>query len=101
MNRTTQRENKFQAKLKKEIEAMFPGCLIFKTDPSEYQGIADLLILYQNKWAALECKRSKNASKRNNQDYYVTLLNKMSFCRFIEPENKEEVLHELQLAFRS
>ncbi len=99
--KTSQRESKFQANLKKELEALFPGCLIFKTDPTEYQGMSDLLILYNDKWAALECKRSRNASKRNNQDYYVDLLNRMSFCRFIEPENKEEVLHELQLAFRS
>lgn len=96
-----QRESKFQASLKKELEAMFPGCLIFKTDPTEYQGMSDLLILYKNKWAALECKRSRNATKRNNQDYYVALLDGMSFCRFIEPENKEEVLHELERAFRA
>lgn len=95
------KERDFQAELKKELEELFPGCLILKTDPTDIQGISDLLILYQNKWAALECKRSKNASKQNNQDYYVDLLDKMSFCRFIEPENKEEVLHDLQLAFRS
>lgn len=99
--KTSQRESKFQANLKKELEALFPGCLIFKTDPTEYQGMSDLLILYNDKWAALECKRSRTASKRNNQDYYVDLLNRMSFCRFIEPENKEEVLHELQLTFGS
>jgi len=95
------RENKFQADLKKEIEAMFPGCFIFKLDPTDYQGICDLLIIYGNKWAALECKRSRAARYQNNQAYYVDMLDRMSFCRFIEPENKEEVLHELQLAFRA
>ncbi len=93
------RENKFQANLKKELKTMFPGCYIFKLDANDMQGIPDLLILYKNKWATLECKRSQNASKRNNQEYYVDDMNKLSFSRFIEPGNKEEVLNELQRAF--
>lgn len=95
------RENQFQSNLKKEIYKMFPGCFIFRPDPTEVQGICDLLIIYKDKWAALECKRSNNAHLQNNQTYYVNLLNEMSFCRFIEPSNKEEVLHELQCAFGS
>lgn len=95
------KESEFQRKLKKEIESMFPGCFIFKLDPTDYQGICDLLILYEDKWAALECKRSVNANRQNNQDYYVDLLDSMSFARFIEPDNKEEVLYELQHAFRA
>ena len=69
-------------------------------DPNEIQGIPDLLVLYENKWAALEGKKSANAPHRPNQDYYVNLMNKMSFASFIYPENKEEVLYELQQAFR-
>lgn len=79
---------------------MFPGCFIFKLDPNEIQGIPDLLILHNNKWAILEVKRSANASHRPNQDYYVEVLNKMSFASFIYPENKEEVLHALQHALQ-
>ena len=95
------KETEFQRDLKKEIKAMFPGCFIFKLDPTDIQGISDLLIIYEDKWAALECKRYEDAPRQKNQDWYVDRLNKMSFCRFIEPENKEEVLHELQLAFRA
>ena len=79
---------------------MFPGCLVVKNDPGYIQGIPDLLILYNNKWAALECKKSAGAKKQPNQKYYVGLMDKMSFSRFIYPENKEEVLNDLQQTFR-
>lgn len=93
-------ENKFKTELVAEIEEMFPGCIVVHLDPNEIQGIPDLLVLYENKWAALEGKKSANAPHRPNQDYYVNLMNKMSFASFIYPENKEEVLYELQQAFR-
>ncbi len=92
-------ENRFKRELCKEIMERFPGAFIIHVDPLEYQGMTDLLILYKNKWAALEGKRSKNASHRPNQDYYVSMMNNMSFARFIYPENKEEVLNELQATF--
>ena len=94
-------ESKFQHDLIKELETIFPNCLIMKTDPEYIQGIPDLLVLYNNKWAMLECKRTTNSVHRPNQDYYVDILNGMSFCSFIYPENKEEVLDELQQAFRT
>lgn len=95
------KESKFQADLKKELKAMFPGCIVTKMDSGDIQGIPDLLILYKNKWATLENKRSASASKRPNQEYYVDKMNKMSFSRFIYPENKEEVLNELRKTFES
>lgn len=94
-------ESEFQAKLIKEIKSLFPGCIVLKNDSDYLQGIPDLLILYKKKWAMLECKKSKNASHRPNQNYYISLLDKMSFARFIYPENKEEVLNELQQTFKS
>lgn len=94
-------ENKFQANLIKEIKEMFPGCIVMKNDSSYIQGIPDLLVLYNNKWASLECKKSANAIKQPNQEYYVGKMNEMSFSRFICPENKEEVLHDLQSALQS
>ena len=95
------KESKFQADLKKELKKLFPGCIVTKMDSGDIQGIPDLLILFKNMWATLECKKSAKASKRPNQDYYVGLMNKMSFSRFICPENKEEVLNELRKAFKS
>lgn len=99
MARSTKLESGFQDKLREDLQRLFPGCMIFKMD--QIQGIPDLLILFKNRWAALECKKSASASKRVNQDYYVQLMNSMSFSRFIYPENKEEVLSELCKAFKS
>ena len=92
-------ESEFQAELKKELKERFPGCIVMKNDASCIQGIPDLLVLYQNKWAALECKESARAKHRPNQDYYVDMMNKMSFSAFIYPENKEDVLNDLEQSF--
>ena len=95
------RENLFQKSLIKELKLIFPGCIVLKNDSSYCQGIPDLLILYNDKWAMLECKRNSEASHRPNQDYYISKLNEMSYASFISPDNKEEVLNELQQALRS
>lgn len=95
------RENKFQLRLRKDLEELFPGCIVLLNDPNYIQGFPDILVLYQNRWAALECKRSSKAPHRPNQDYYIDLLGRMSYASFIYPENKQEVLDELQYAFRS
>ena len=94
-------ERDFQSSLIKELKMIFPGCIVMKLDSSYIQGIPDLLILYKDKWATLECKKHIGAKKQPNQKYYVDLMNEMSFSRFVYPENKEEVLHELQQAFKS
>lgn len=94
-------ESKFQAELIKELEFMFKGCVILKNDANYLQGFPDLTILYNDKWAVLECKRSRRDPHQPNQDYYVDVLDQMSFSRFIWPENKQEVLDELQQAFSS
>ena len=94
-------ERDFQASLIKDLKAMFPGCIVMKNDSSYIQGIPDLLILYKNKWASLEVKKSSRATKRPNQEYYVGQMNEMSFSRFIYPENKEAVLNELYKTFES
>lgn len=99
MARSSRLESGFQDKLRNELKELFPGCMIFKMD--QVQGIPDLLILYKDKWASLENKKSANAKRQPNQEYYVDKMNEMSFSRFIYPENKEEVLNELQQTFNS
>ena len=92
-------ESEFQHNLKKELKELLPGCMILKLDPNDIQGIPDLLILYENKWATLENKKSSKAKHRPNQDYYVEKMDNMSFSRFIYPENKEEVVEKLTSFF--
>lgn len=94
-------ENKFKTKLISELKTIFPNCIVLHTDPTDIQGIPDLIILYKNKWAALEGKKYAKAKCQPNQPYYVDLMNRMSFAAFIYPENKEEVLHELQRSFKA
>ena len=94
------KESDFQSYLITEIKGMLPGCIVMKNDPTYIQGIPDLIVLYEDKWAALECKRSANAGRRPNQEYYISKMGEMSYASFIYPENKEEVLNELQQALQ-
>lgn len=93
-------ENKFKTKLIKEIKTRFPGSFVFHLDPTERQGAPDLLVLYKDKWAALEGKKNAKAKLRPNQDIYVDLFNEMSFARIIFPENAKEVLDDMERSFK-
>jgi len=92
-------ERDYQAHLIKVLRLRFPGCLILKNDSSYLQGILDLTILYKDRWAMLEVKVSEKARRQPNQEYYVRMLNEMSYASFVYPENEEEVLDGLQRTF--
>lgn len=94
------RECDFQASVIKELKDRFPGSIILKNDPTYKQGVPDLIILWGESWATLECKAYKNARHQPNQDYYVGLMDKMSFSSFIYPENRQEVLDDLERFFK-
>lgn len=94
-------ERDFQRDLIKELKDIFEGCIIMKNDSSYIQGIPDLIVLFNDRWAALEVKKSRTASHRPNQEYYIDKMDDMSFARFVYPENKEDVLDELQQTFFS
>lgn len=93
-------ESKFQAELVKDLKHLFPGCVVLKNDSSYQQGIPDLIILYKDRWAMLECKQHAKAKTQPNQPYYVDVLDDMSYAAFIYPENKGAILEELQSALR-
>ena len=92
-------ETVYRRELIRKIERLLPGCFVTKNDPSENQGIPDILILFKNMWAMLEIKMSEVASKQPNQPYYVEKFNEMSFASFINPQNEDRVLDSLQSAF--
>ena len=94
-------ESQFDTKLINELKQRFPGCIILKNDANYLQGVPDRIILWNDKWATLETKKTKNASKRPNQEYYVNKMNEMSFSAFIYPENMEVILDGLQQTFES
>lgn len=94
-------ESEFQSELIKEIKDLFPGCVVLKNDPNYLQGFPDLLILFRQNWAVLEVKRSASEPYRPNQEYYLDLLDNLSYSATIYPENRESILDELQFALRT
>lgn len=88
-------ESEFQSKTIKQLEKLLPGCIVLKNDSSYIQGIPDLIVLYNKRWAMLECKKDKTAPYRPNQKFYLDKTNHMSFSATIYPENKDEVLESL------
>lgn len=97
MARSSRLESGFQDRLVSDIKEMLPGCMVFKMD--QIQGIPDLLVLHGDNWASLECKKNAKAKRQPNQEYYVGMMDKMSFSSFVYPENKDEVLDALYLHF--
>lgn len=93
------RESRFQAHVIDRLTELFPGCFILKNDSSYVQGVPDIIVLFEDRWAMLEVKASAKAPSQPNQDYYIEILNSMSFAAFIDPSNQEDVFHELQRAF--
>ena len=92
-------ESQYQTKLIKKLRDRLPGCVILKNDPSWLQGVPDILVLYNQRWAALEIKLSHDSSFQPNQQYYIDLFGEMSYASFINPQNEEDVLNDLQFSF--
>lgn len=91
-------ESDFKPKLIKDLEARLPGCIIMKNNANDRQGIPDLLILHNDRWAALEVKRATKSTRRPNQPWYIERMNTMSYAAFVSPENRELILDEVQQA---
>lgn len=93
-------ESQFQKTFLNKLKNMLGDIVIMKNDPTYIQGIPDYTILVNDKWICLEFKKNKKASFRPNQKYYIDKLNKIGFCVVVYPENENEVLYEIQQAFR-
>lgn len=92
------RESEYQGRLIKKLYRLFPGCVILKNDPGYLQGIPDLVIFYENRYAFLEVKANASSPFQANQEYYLDLLNEMSFASVIYPSIEKAVLCDLQEA---
>lgn len=92
-------ESKFQADLIAELKELFPGCYVLKNDANYIQGFPDLLILWNEHWAALEVKQNPNAHLQPNQKWYINKLDEMSFAAIIFPENRDFILSQLTQFF--
>lgn len=90
----------YQGKLIKKIYVIFDDfwCQILKNDSGYQQGIPDLTVFVESKWAWLEVKPYEGAVEQPNQPWFVEKANTHAFGAFIYPENEKEVLRGLQLA---
>lgn len=95
------KETKFEKYLVDKIHREFPGSFVIKTDPSYLQGFPDRLILYNTRWACFEVKRTINSPFQPNQQYYIDLLNQMSFATVVSPETQEDFFDEIQRTLRA
>lgn len=93
-------ESYFQSKFIKKVRRTLPECIILKNNPNYLQGVPDWIFLNGNKWATLEIKDEADSPLQPNQDYYVDLMDRMSFSAFIFPENEREVFRDLQQALQ-
>lgn len=88
-------ERQFQAKLIRELRDL--GFTVWKNQQNATTelGRPDLIVLKGVFWGCLEVKKDRLASHRPFQDAKVSTYDKMSFARFIYPENKDEIIEEL------
>lgn len=92
-------ESEFKRKFKQELVARFPDLEIFEPNPTHRRSSPDMMIFDVMGWAALEFKRSEDAPYRPNQYYNISRLTEKGYATFVYPENKEEVLHDLEGLF--
>lgn len=93
-------ETEFSREFVKRLKKLFPGCIVLRNNPNYKQGVPDIIVLYEDRWATLEAKKHANASTQPNQPYYVDLMNEMSYSSFVYPENEEDVIADLMVHFR-
>lgn len=95
------RESKFKSDLYKEIRERFPGAEVVVNDPGYIQGFPDATVYLPNgKYFLLEGKRECKSSRQPNQGYYVEQSPLCKNARFVYPENKEEIMEELERRYK-
>lgn len=89
-------ENKYQAKLIKRIQDIYPEAIILKNDANYLQGIPDWTILYKKRWVMFDVKKDANAVYQPNQEWYLNYADEQGyFGSFVYPENEQDFLEKL------
>lgn len=89
----------FERKFCKKLRDLHPDVYVMKNDASLVQGFPDRVIYFHDKYAILEFKRSANASRRPNQDWYINNFAQYTYSSYVYPENAEQVFNDLCLFF--
>ena len=91
------KESDFKNRLYNEIRNKFPGSEVIPNDAGYLQGFPDATVYFPNgRYVLLEGKRTTKSARQPNQDYYVNESPLCSNAMFVYPENKKEVLKELE-----
>lgn len=91
------KESDFKNELYTEIRKKFPGSEVVPNDAGYLQGFPDATVYFPNgRYILLEGKRTTTAAKQPNQEYYVNSSPLCNNAMFVYPENKKEVLKELE-----
>jgi len=95
------KESEFKSELYKEIRECLPGSEVLINDANYIQGIPDATVIFPNgRYVLLEGKKTSSSKKRPNQGYYVEESPLSNNAMFVYPENKDEVLSELERRYR-
>ena len=96
------KESDFKSDLYKEIRKCCPGSEVIPNDANYLQGFPDATVYLPNgKYILLEGKKTSTSAKQPNQDYYVNHSPLSPNAMFVHPENKKEVLEEIERRFKS
>ena len=95
------KESTFKSNLYKEIRSRFPGAEVSPNDANYIQGFPDATVYLPNgRFVLLEGKREKTSSCRPNQKYYVEKSSLKDHTFFIYPENKKDILKEIERRYK-
>lgn len=96
------KESDFKNGLYNEIRKRCPGSEVIPNDANYLQGFPDATVYLPNgKYILLEGKKTANSARQPNQDYYVNQSPLSPNAMFVYPENKKEVLKEIERRYKS
>lgn len=85
-----------QAKIIKHLKAK--GCYVIKTTPGPGVpvGCPDIIFLKDGFWGGIETKASAKSRFQPLQKQTIALLDGMSYCKAVFPENWPDIMLELE-----